>query len=542
METTTNSDSNDSTHQGVRPDRPPRSPNSPTEEQESDRELQDEESARQAVPPDPNNDNEAEEDDPDDNPQRARLTILAHEVDFFRSDHGEGYARFPRGDGTDSCPVQSEKFRTWLRHKYYQEYEDAPSRQALENAIATLDAKAEFEGGVYPVYRRVAGHEDGDEQHIYVDLCDERRNVVEITRDGWEIIQDPPVDFYRSETMQHFPEPRKGGDLRILRKYVNTDENGFALLLGFLIQAFNPRHPYPLLGIFGEQGSGKSTLMRMIHQLVDPSVMETRTFPRSMQDLVIAAEHSWLLAFDNSSELSREQSDMLCRMSTGSSFATRTNYSDRGEEVFKFSRPVIINGIEQVITEPDLADRSLFLNLQRLGKDERKTERDLWEGYREDRPLILGALFDAVSTALRRRNAVELAEKPRMADFAEWVAAAEPALPMEEGRFMEAYEANLTEAAEMLVKQNQVALEIFRLLGNLSSHTWEGTTEELRRKITSRVRARGDSARDIPQNPQGMTAALRRALPPLKKIGLVKSDARDHESHRAFQLTLLHRQ
>jgi len=54
---------------------------------------------------------------------------------------------------------------------------------------------------------------------------------------------------------------------------------------------------------------------------------------------------------------------------------------------------------------------------------------------------ILGVLLDAVSCALRRVKKVKLDRLPRMADFAEWATAAEPALGWEQGTFMLAYDA-----------------------------------------------------------------------------------------------------
>jgi hypothetical protein len=54
------------------------------------------------------------------------------------------------------------------------------------------------------------------------------------------------------------------------------------------------------------------------------------------------------------------------------------------------------------------------------------------------RPNLAG-LLGAVSTALANLATVRLAELPRMADFAKWVSAAEPALGWTQGAFMEAY-------------------------------------------------------------------------------------------------------
>jgi hypothetical protein len=41
--------------------------------------------------------------------------------------------------------------------------------------------------------------------------------------------------------------------------------------------------------------------------------------------------------------------------------AERQLHTDQDEVLFDAARPVILNGIEEVITRPDLADRSIFL-------------------------------------------------------------------------------------------------------------------------------------------------------------------------------------
>jgi hypothetical protein len=46
-----------------------------------------------------------------------------------------------------------------------------------------------------------------------------------------------------------------------------------------------------------------------------------------------------------------------------SPIAVRQRYTDQDEVLFDAARPVILNGIEDVITRPDLADRSIFLTL-----------------------------------------------------------------------------------------------------------------------------------------------------------------------------------
>ena len=132
-------------------------------------------------------------------------------------------------------------------------------------------------------------------------------------------------------------------------------------MLAWLIQALRPQGPYPVLILQGEQGSAKTTIERMLRALVDPSTAPLRTTPRNEHDLYIAATNTWVLAFDNISNLQPWLSDALCRLSTGGGFTTRTLYENREQELFDAMRPVILNGISDVATRPDLFDLTPFL-------------------------------------------------------------------------------------------------------------------------------------------------------------------------------------
>jgi hypothetical protein len=83
----------------------------------------------------------------------------------------------------------------------------------------------------------------------------------------------------------------------------------------------------------------------------------------------------------------------------------------------------LLNGIEDVISRPDLGDRAIFLTLASIADTDRRPETELWREFRMARPRILGALLDAVVHGLRAINHVQLDELPRMADFALWAAA-----------------------------------------------------------------------------------------------------------------------
>ena len=108
---------------------------------------------------------------------------------------------------------------------------------------------------------------------------------------------------------------------------------------------------------------------------------------------------------------------------------------------FQAARPIILNGIEDVITRPDLADRAIFLTLPHVQEERRRAENEIWREFASAQPYILGALLDAASRGLRALPEVRLEQLPRMADFALWATACETAF-CPTGGFLHAYKVN----------------------------------------------------------------------------------------------------
>ena len=182
------------------------------------------------------------------------------------------------------------------------------------------------------------------------------------------------------------------------------------------------------MAISGEQGSAKTVLSKLLKALVDPNAAPVRSLSREERELMIAANNGYLLAFDNLSGLPVWLSDALCRLVSGGSFAVRRLYTDDEEVLFEAARPILLNGIEEVISRPDLGDRGIFLTLPPIGEAQRRSETELWREFEIARPRMLGALLDAVVRGLQAMSRVHLDRLPRMADFALWAAACETAL------------------------------------------------------------------------------------------------------------------
>jgi hypothetical protein len=154
-------------------------------------------------------------------------------------------------------------------------------------------------------------------------------------------------------------------------------------------------------------------------------------------------------------------SDALCRLASGGSFAVRQLYTNDEEVLFKAAHP--LNGIEDVIGRPDLADRAIFLTLGTIGEEQRRSESELWREFDAARPRILGALLDAAAHGLAALGCVHLHRLPRMADFELWAAACETGL-WPAGTFSRAYAGNRKTAVEGIIDADPIATCVRQLM------------------------------------------------------------------------------
>ena len=188
-------------------------------------------------------------------------------------------------------------------------------------------------------------------------------------------------------------------------------------------------------------------------------------------------------------------------------------------------RPIILNGIEDIVSRSDLADRTLLLTLPPIAEEKRRTEAELWAAFETERPLILGALLDAVAEGLKRLPETRLERLPRMADFALWATACETAL-WSKGTFMKAYAENIGGAVDAVIDADPVADAVRTLMTakreqeGAEEPKWEGTASALLTLLTEQAGERIAKSKSWPESGRALAGRLRRAATGLRKIGV----------------------
>ena len=204
-----------------------------------------------------------------------------------------------------------------------------------------------------------------------------------------------------------------------------------------------------------------------------------RAPPREERDLYIATTTGYVLAYDNLSHMPDWLSDAFCRIATGGGYGTRELYSDAEEKQFDAMRPIVFDGVEEVVTKSDLADRSIALQPAPIGAKRRRTEEEFWQEFDSDHPRILGALLDGVVHGLRELPHVQREPWPRMADFAKWATACEGAY-WDPGTFRLAYLHNRRGMTRDVIEADMVASAILRFMTcNNAPEQWKGTATQL---------------------------------------------------------------
>jgi hypothetical protein len=445
------------------------------------------------------------------------LVELAQEFYTFGvSDTGEPFA-LPSDGPQVVAMLRGGKtsLRALLAREYFTRTGRAATQQALADALLVIEGIAQ-DAEPSTLYLRSA--QQGGV--LWLDLGDSTGRAARIDRNGWTVEDAAPVLFKRTTLTGPLPEPQPGGSLGDLWGWLNVAEDDRPMVAAALVSMLFSEQPHVVLAIFGEQGTGKTTAVKVLVLILDPGPVPVRKPPRDADSWVTAAAGSWVVGLDNLSDIPSWLSDSLCRASTGDGDVRRKLYTDGDFAVFSFRRCIIFDAIDVGALEPDLADRALPITLNVIADEDRRDEESFWPDWRQEHPAILGAVLDLGAKVLARLPDVKLSRKPRMADFARILAAVDAELGTS------ALERYTHQAADLAADGLSGDLLAVRVQAAVTA-TFEGTAAELLKEVRPPDPPDGGEwtpPKDWPKDARSVTGRLRRLAPAFRKTGWTVED------------------
>lgn len=462
--------------------------------------------------------------------QADELIALAQDVGatLFHDGKDSSFAYVSVDGHMEVLCCSNQEFRDWL-HKIYWEATNRTLRSAsLKESVDALKSLAKLKGKLNQVFRRVGIH-DGK---YYIDLGDPEWRVIELSPNGWQILDESPIKFQRSGLSMALPIPVKGsGDLNSLWDVINVRKEHRLFVLTWIIESLRSNTPFPVCELSGEQGSAKSFIQTVLRKLIDPNRVNLRGAPRTREDIDAQAKASHLLSYENLSKISAPIQDALCTASTGGGDAKRKLYSDNDEAVVELNNPVILNGIHPVITAGDLADRAIRLDLPVIPDAQRIPPEVINRKFEAAMPAIFTAILDAFVGALAVIESISLQEAPRMMDFALMGEALNLHLAFGKN-FNDDYRAMRASLLIEAAQGSPAMLAITELVAQ--GIPYQGTYKELLLRLEDYKPS--VTGGEWPKSPRGLAAQLTRHKPGLRAMGLKITSAGHSKSGNVIRI------
>jgi len=462
--------------------------------------------------------------------QAEMLTQICEKsiAEYVQDQHGELYVLLPFKGHNELWPTTDGNFRRWMAQKYREDHGVPPSSEALNQAKLQVEAKCMVQPR-RTLYNRV-GWVDGK---IVYDLTNDEWQGIEISREGWHVIDLPPC-FRRHKHQQAQLVPGDGvlSDIEKLWSFVNVRPEKRLLALVTAASYFIPGIPHPILGIHGSPGRAKSSTMRRIKDIVDPSSSPLLSNPKDQGQAEHMLAQHWFAAFDNLGAISDWLSDTLCRAVTGHGSSQRKLYTDDEDFARSYQRCVAITTISIPAWHGDLLDRTILFELE--APEKRKTERDLDDEWRAAKAEILVAFLDAVVKALKVIDRMQKENLPRMADFALWGQALAHGFGYEPGEFLRSYADAISSTWEDAVEMSDLAQVVMGIVDESNGFT--GSPSELFQKIMMAIPIEDRKKPIYPQSVKSLGWKLRDIEAALRSVGYEVSVGERGVEGRVYRL------
>jgi hypothetical protein len=462
----------------------------------------------------------------------------------FRDQTGAFYAVIERNGHDELLKMSSEEFNRYLTRLYF----DSETKNKVITRVTINNAKRLLESFTTDrrtLYNRIAKIGDS----MYYDLNNEERQCIKLTKDGWEITQNP-ILFLSGDPTREQVQPRlpfaEIAPTDRKRRWVRDLVDKFFIKYDFqriiaeiyIISLFIPDISHPIILPTGPRASGKTLFLRSIRQIVDPraqieSLVER--LPRDDKDRRVSILNSYFACFDNESHLSSDMMDELCTWVTGYSGTIRELYTTDEMRTFSAKRALGITGINIPITNSDALNRAFIVDMESIpdGFDENSESKLIAENkfideIKKSVPDTLAYIFNILVKCLERYDEVERQIKPnhRLADFVICGETIFRVIGNKDNEFLEAWYQNVRQQNINVVQNNPLAGLLIDYIFNYHYNQLEIQMEPMQlysdlRNCSDEKKLDINRAQWFPQSPEWLTRKIQGLTEDLKAANIL---------------------
>ena len=271
----------------------------------------------------------------------------------------------------------------------------------------------------------------------------------------------------------------------------------------------------PIMLLTGSHGNAKTTALNQIQMLVDPRTDGCASASGKKDDLAISLNNSGFLTQDNISEISKDQSDLLCQAITGGTYKKRVLYTDSKEIILKLKTNIALTSVTNPLQKSDLAERTDIINLKPLHSY--IGENDVAATFKAKRADILGSILNVLRKGLPMYPEMKEAlqgQLPRMADYVTYGAAFIKAMGLNPFEFLAAYKAMIAQITSECI--DDLTLLVYKFA--MSNPKWSGTATKLDEALKN-----FGAQNSIPYKikcPARLSTELKKLIPDLGNLGV----------------------
>jgi hypothetical protein len=331
----------------------------------------------------------------------------------------------------------------------------------------------------------------------------------------------------------------------------NAEGDKQLLLKAYWISLYfntDPKFPMPIPTVAGPHDSAKSTLLGTIKYHVDPVNSITSLVDKWGQrddhrrrGLIVSRNN--ITYFDNMSHLTNDESDELCLYATGADYQERRLHTNTDIVRYQLQANIGYNGINDLAKNPDLLSRIIPFELGEL--KQKIPFSEYWKKREEERPLILGYIFNIIKLVIPRyqNDAYKICPVHRLTDFVVLGELIAQELGEKPGRFLKIFE-NITEEQSIRAIENNSFAQI--LIEHIFSREykdtdgrpitkWETTTSNWNSELVNFAKSKSCNISDdwdFPNNAVGLGIRLNKLRSTLLRVGIKIEKKKDRANSK----------